>query len=173
MRRRSIAIASSSWCSNLNYYVLLFENGTSTKMCNYLLVEYLESLLFQTSSPWAQLLYTFIFIQTYHLYTHLHTHAHHTNRWMARIKSLFQGVMCAIVIYCKLLVLLCRRIFRFASSLFCEKTSRHALLHQTSPPMERCERKGGLLVDVSEWGCTKVKRGVEKRWGEVMVFRWE
>ncbi len=112
MRRRSIAIASSSWSSNLNYYVLLFENGTSTKMCNYLLVEYLESLLFQTS-PWAQLLYTFIFIQTYHLYTHLHTHAHHTNRWMARIKSLFQGVMCAIVIYCKLLVLLCRRIFLF------------------------------------------------------------
>lgn len=104
MRRRSIAIASSSWSSNLNYYVLLFENCTSTKTCNYL-IEYLESLLFQTSSPWAQLLYTFI--QTYHLYKHLHTHAHHTNTWMA-CKSLFQGVMCAIVIYCKLLVLLCR-----------------------------------------------------------------
>lgn len=165
MRRRSIAIASSSWSSNLNYYVLLFENGTSTKMCNYLIVEYLESLLFQTSSPWAQLLYTYSYLSKLITFTsHLHTHAHHTNRWMARIKSLFQGVMCAIVIYCKLLVLLCRRIFLFASSLFCEKTSRHALLHQTSPPMERCERKGGLWVDVSEWGCTKVKKGC---WEEV------
>lgn len=84
MQRRSIAIAFLSWSSNLNYYVLLFENRTSTKTYSYLLVEYLESLLFQTSSTWAQLLNIFIFIQTYHFYTHLHhTHATiQTHGWL-------------------------------------------------------------------------------------------
>lgn len=137
----------------------------TSKTCNYL-SEHLESLLFQTLVRPPHLGHNCLAnsylckrIDFARIYTHIHT----IQTLMARSKSLVEGVMCSNVIYGKLLVLLCRRIFPFALSVSSKGKQTCTVTPVIATHGEMWEKRGSLGWCV-RMGVHKGKKG---GWEEV------